>query len=116
MILNSTKIINNLLKGYVAHMDTARKTFPQESIPTVTKTPQKTNKSSFQARKIPEFHQGTPASSCVSLRDKFNNYITENYNQFTEEERKKLWTLTSEQLMTNPNTDFIEIIKSIIEF
>lgn len=97
-------------------MTEVRKTFPQESIPTVIKNPQKTNRSSFQARKIPDFHQGTPASACVSLKDKFDNYIIENYNNLTEDDRKKLWSQASQQLIDNPNTELITIIESIIQY
>jgi aminoglycoside phosphotransferase family enzyme len=97
-------------------MTQVRKTFPQEAIPTVTKSTPRTGKSSFQSRKIPEFHQGTPASKCVSLKDKFDKYITEHHSNLTEDDRKLLWQRTSAQLIENPQTEFITIIEEIIQF
>jgi len=91
-----------------------KKFFPQEAKPSVPKAATK-GRSSFQAaRKIPDFHIGTPASSCVSMRELFDNYVSETYSNITDEQRQKLWQDVSLRMLSEPSERLEDIINSYL--
>ena len=89
-----------------------KKFFPGDATIAAPKAAGKTGRSSFQARKIPDFHHGTPASTCISLRDQFDIYVDEAYNSITTERRQTLWRSVSEQLLSESSEKLKVIIDS----
>ena len=90
-----------------------RKFFPQEPKFTIQKPT--TGRSNFKsARKITDFHIGTPASTCISLREMFDKHITEKYSEITEEQKYELWASISNQMLSEPSERLEEVIENYI--
>jgi len=91
-----------------------KKFFPGDAKSAAPKAAGKTGRSAFQARKIPDFHHGTPASNCVSMRDQFDIYIDEKYNSITTERRQTLWLTVSEDMLSKSSDQLIITIDSYL--
>jgi hypothetical protein len=91
------------------------KTFPQENNTFIEKTKNVSNgKSSFQNKKIINFTSATPASKCISIKDKFDNYIVEKYNHLTQDQKEILWRKVTENFLNNTNNNFNDIVDGLI--
>ena len=54
----------------------------------------------------------TPASPCISLRDKFDNYVINNYKHIKADERATIWQTVACQIVETPKRDLIELINN----
>ena len=93
-----------------------KKFFPGEAAISAPKAAVKTGKSSFQARKIPDFHQGTPANDGISIKKQFDTYIDDKYSNITIEQRQILWTNVSEKMLIESSENLYLVIDSYFSY
>lgn len=80
----------------------------ENNVPKVAAT--KSSKAAFQARKIIENNFSTPAGSCISIREQFDNYIKVMYPNIDEERQKLAWVTISNQLLVESSSKLQELI------
>lgn len=52
----------------------------------------------------------TPASSCYSMRDEFDNYIAKKYKKLKEDQIRSLWISVSNQMLSEPRSRLLELV------
>jgi len=86
----------------------------EESMETETVTTKENIKRSPWAKRQIENIHATPAGPCISIKDKFNNYIDENYRMMTNDVRINLWNKVSKTMLTTPLNKINDVIEKNI--